>query len=245
MLKEAKLTGAEARRERGRLEMRAAILEAAGRLIAAEGVEGLTIRAVAQAVGYSAGAIYEYYDSKEAILTSLYFDGSDGLAVHCERAVEALPPSSDAAQALHVLGHAYRTYALSHPELYRLVFGGMKTLPYPTELDCDDERQGGFGTLLRVAIRGIDEGTLIDVPPVVVAFAAWSAVHGFVSLEIAGHITGEGAPGVPVTSETQARTSRDQLFDGVILLALRGMLSEQGREQMDATGHVLASATRP
>ena len=244
MLSPTPLTGAEKRRERGRQEMRAAILDAAGRLIATEGVDGLTIRAVAQAVGYSAGALYEYFDSKEAILTSLYFDGSDGLGVQCERAVAELPAAADAIQAFHALGHAYRSYALNHPELYRLVFGGFKTPPHHPDLGCNDGPNGGFGILLQVATQGVDEGLLIDVPAPMVAFAAWAAVHGFVSLEISGHITGEGQPGIPIASEAQARVSRDELFAGVMRFALCGMLSEKGRARLSDFDHILAGKTQ-
>lgn len=235
MLTKNGLTGAEARRERGRQEMRAAILDAAGRLIATEGVDGLTIRAVAQAVGYSAGALYEYFDSKEAILVSLYFDGADGLGAQCERAVAELPPSADAVDALHALGRAYRAYALENTELYRLVFAGFKTPPPPPDLACPGEERGGFGTLLRIATRGIDEGMLVDLPAPAIAFAAWSAVHGFVSLEVTGHITGAGQPGVPPTSLSEARHQRDLLFEGVQQMVLRGFLSEEGRARMRAT----------
>ena len=232
MLNEAKLTGAEARRERGRQEMRSAILEAAGRLVAAEGVEGFTIRAVAQAVGYSAGALYEYFDSKEAILASLYFDGNDGLGAHCERAVSNLPPAANAIEVILALGHAYRSFALDHPELYRLVFGGFKTPP--VDIDCDDVAKGGFATILGVVARGIDEGTLIDVPPPVVAVAAWAAVHGFVSLEVTGHITGGEEPEVAAVTPELGRQHRDLLFEGVLHMALSGVLSDEGRSHMQS-----------
>lgn len=235
MLTKDGLTGAEARRERGRQEMRSAILDAAGRLIATEGVDGLTIRAVAQAVGYSAGALYEYFDSKEAILISLYFDGTDGLATQCERAVAELPPSADAVEALHALGRAYRTYALDNVELYRLVFAGFKTPPAPPEVVCPGEERGGFGTLLRIATRGIEEGLLRDLPPPVIAFAAWSAVHGFVSLEVTGHITGTDHPNAPPMSPMEARRQRDHLFSGVQQMVLAGFLSEEGRARMRST----------
>lgn len=230
MLKEPKLTGAEARRERGRQEMRAAILEAAGRLVAAEGVEGFTIRAVAQAVGYSAGALYEYFDSKESILASLYFDGADGLAVHCERAVANLPSTAGAVEAILALGRAYRSYALDHPELYRLVFGDFKSPP--VDIDCDDVTQGGFNTILRVVAHGIDEGTLIDVPPPAVSFAAWAAVHGFVSLEVTGHITGGEEPGAAPADAELARETRDQYFEGLLRMTLGGILSDEGRTRL-------------
>lgn len=231
MLNPHGLTGANARRERSRQEMRTAILAAAGRLIAADGVESLTIRAVAQAVGYSAGALYEYFDSKEAILTSLYFDGADGLGVHCERAVAELPPSATAVDALRALGQAYRRYALDHAELYRLVFGGFKTPPTAPEVDCPGETRGGFGTLMRIAIRGIEEGSLVDLPPPVIAFAAWTSVHGFVSLEITGYITGEDQPGEPASSPADARLRRDRLFEAVQQVRLAGLLSEEGRKR--------------
>ncbi|CAA9548899.1 MAG: hypothetical protein AVDCRST_MAG87-702 [uncultured Thermomicrobiales bacterium] len=245
MLKSPKLTGAEARRERGRQEMRTSILDAAGRLVATEGVEGLTIRGVAQAVGYSAGALYEYFDSKEAILASLYFDGNDGLGAHCERAVVELTPDADAVEAFHVLGHAYRSYALSHPELYRLVFGGFKTPPQSLEPGCDDEVHGGFGTLMQVANRGINDGLLIDAPAPLIAFSAWAAVHGFVSLEVTGHITGGMGPGEPAETPELGRQRRDQLFAGIMRMTLRGMLSEQGRARLDELDHAPAGLHRP
>jgi len=225
------LTGAVARREKGRQEMRTAILDAAGRLVATEGVEGLTIRAVAQAVGYSAGALYEYFDSKEAILTSLYFDGTDGLGVHCERAVTELPPSANAVDALHALGRAYRAYALDHAELYRLVFAGFKTPPPPPEVACPGEERGGFGTLVQIASRGVEESTLLDLPPPVIAFAAWSAVHGFVSLEITGHITGGDGPGHPPVSPEAGRDRRDHLFDAILRMVLFGFSTEAYRSR--------------
>src|SRR5680860_201681 len=116
MLKNQPLTGASDRRERSRQDMRTSILEAAGDIVDVAGIDGLTIRAVAQAVGYSPGALYEYFDSKEAILVALYFGGADGLGAHCERAVTSLPHGSSAIDGFAALGHAYRAYAMKHPD---------------------------------------------------------------------------------------------------------------------------------
>ncbi len=232
MLAKSPLTGASERRERGRQEMRSAILDAAGTIVAADGVDGLTIRAVAQAVGYSAGALYEYFDSKEAILTALYFDGTDGLGTHCERAVAGLPQDASAVDALIALGHAYRTYALAHAELYRLVFGGFKTLPQPPEVDCPEESHGGFGTLIRIATQGVAEGSMVDLPPPVVACAAWSVVHGFVSLELTGHVTGGDGPGMPPASPEEGRQRRQHMFDALLRIMMFGFVKEDRRAQL-------------
>lgn len=231
MLDEQRLTGSSARRERSRREMRAAILDAAGDIVAVEGVDGLTIRAVAQALSYSPAALYEYFDSKEAILAALYFDGAEGLGTQCERAVAELPEGTSSVDALLALGRAYRSYALDHAELYRLVFGGFKAPPQPPAMECPDDNRGGFGTLIQVATKGVENGTFVDLPPLVIAYAVWSAVHGFVSLEVSGHLTGGDLPGMPPPSPGEGQRCRDHLFSAVERMALFGFGSDAYRMQ--------------
>jgi AcrR family transcriptional regulator len=222
------LTGAPARRQRAREDMRQAIIEAAGRIIAESGVDGLTIRAVAGKLGYSPGALYDYFDSKEAILHALYFGGAEGLGARCEQAVTGLPDSATAVDALVALGHAYRGFALEQAELYRLIF--CTTAPPPPK-DVPDIAMGGFGTLMRIASQGIEQGMLVDLPPPVIACAAWSAVHGFVSLEISGHVAGGDGPGQQAPSAQEAEQRREQLFGAVLRMVLVGLVPEDRRSQ--------------
>lgn len=219
-------TGASARRERARQDMRQAIIDAAGQIVAASGVEALTIRAVAGKLGYSAGALYEYFDSKEAILHALYFEGAQGLGSRCEQAVAELPASASAIDALGALGRAYRSFALEHAEVYRLIFC---TATPPSEMDAPDTSMGGFGTLVRVAGQGVAEGALVDLPAPVIACAAWSAVHGFVSLEISGYVTGAEGPNQPPPPADEGPKRRDQLFDAVLRMVLVGFMTEGHR----------------
>lgn len=51
------------------------ILEAARIIISEHGIQGATIRGIAEQAGVSTGAIYHYYDSKEAILYDVMDDG--------------------------------------------------------------------------------------------------------------------------------------------------------------------------
>lgn len=57
----------EARREANREFRRSTVLAAAQEVFARSGLEGATIRAIAQAAGYTPGAVYSYYPTKEAI----------------------------------------------------------------------------------------------------------------------------------------------------------------------------------
>ena len=58
---------------------RAHVLDAARRVFAERGVEGASIREIARAAGYTAGALYSYFDSKEAIYAALLAESLDRL----------------------------------------------------------------------------------------------------------------------------------------------------------------------
>ncbi len=235
MLETEQLSGAAARRQRSRQEMRTAILDDGRRLIDAAGIDGVTIRAIARAIGYTPGALYEYFDSREAIIKALYFEGAGGLGGHSEATLAALPADVSPAAAMRALGHAYRAYALEHAELYRLIFGGLKELPPPPPVANIEDQAGGFGTLVRVARRGIEAGVFIALPPPVIAIAAWSAVHGFVSLELSGHVTGGDGPGMLPPSAEAGRQRRDQLFDALLRMVLFGLVRDDERRAVAMT----------
>lgn len=232
MITKTRVTGAAARRASNREQMRTAILDTARSIVTNGGIDGLTIRAVASALDYSPGAIYEYFESKEDILTHLYFQGASGLGGQMERAVADLPPGTSAADGMMALARSYRAHALANRELYGLVFGGMTGLPDPPVAAHPEMETGGFGTLVRLAQRGVDEGSLVTLPVSLIAHAAWSAVHGFVSLEIEGHITGAEAPGMTIDSPELARQHRDEFFETVIRMMLVGLVTEDYRTNM-------------
>jgi len=223
VLKVERPTGAAARRERGRREMRLAIIDEARRLVDVEGLDAVTIRGIARALGYSPGALYEYFDSKETILEALYFDGTDGLGAHMERTMAALPADVSASDAIAALGHGYRAFALEHGELYRLIFGGVCDFGS----DGPPEDSGGYGTLMRVAQQGVADGTFAPVPAELVALSAWSGVHGFVSLELGGHLKGGDDAAMPPASPEEARVQRDHIFDAHIRMLLFGLVRRQ------------------
>jgi AcrR family transcriptional regulator len=205
--------GATARRERARREMRAAIIEAARQIIVDQGVDALTVRSVATRLGYSAGALYEYFASKEAILVALYFESEDGMDRAIAGATDELPAGTSPVEALIAIGHAYRRHALDHAELYRMAFETFKTPPAPGAGEPDHTESGAFGILLRTTERGVREGVFIDTEPIAIAFSAWAGVHGFVSLEVTGRLAGGDGPGRPAATPAAGRERRDQLFD--------------------------------
>jgi AcrR family transcriptional regulator len=231
------LRGAAARRAQNRQEMRIAILDAARGIVDQQGAEKLTLRGIAQALGYSAGAIYDYFASKEQIVHALYFEGTGGMGQHIAQETAAMPADTPTIEAITTLAHAYRAYAHAHVELYWLAFSGLKERPVADpEFTEDDAVQGGFGPLLDLIIAGVSAGVLVDsVPPLAIAVAAWSGVHGFVSLELGGHLQpamdadrqfrlgSMGSPG-SMDGDISDAQIRDDLFDVLTRTLLYGFV---------------------
>src|SRR6202046_4830670 len=70
-------------RQESRLETRARLLESAAQLFARGGYEGASVDLIAESAGYSKGAFYSNFESKEAIFLEL-------LDIHKRREIEAL-----------------------------------------------------------------------------------------------------------------------------------------------------------
>lgn len=222
------MKGATAKRERNRAEMRQSILDASHEIVARGGIEALTIRGIAKDLGYSAGAIYDYFDSKEDIVHCLYFEGSGGLAAVMDQCCQDADEDSDVFTMLETLAFAYRHHSLAHSEMYRLVFGVLKQ-PNPEESDLDEFSLGGLDTLLKIVQRGIDRGDLMDVPAMVIATSAWTAVHGFTSLEVSEHFRFLESAGVQ--GLTQGETT-DALFLSCVHAILRAWATPQGLQKL-------------
>jgi AcrR family transcriptional regulator len=103
-----------------------ALLRAAERIVEADGLEALTVRAVADAVGTTTRAVYTVFGSKEGLLVALGRRGFELL----EAQIEALPvtddPVSDLVQAGLVV---FRRFALEHPALFAISI--QRALPDP------------------------------------------------------------------------------------------------------------------
>ena len=203
--------------------MQNAILEEASRIIAEQGLEALSLRAIARNLGYSPGALYEYFRDKDAIIHGLYFKGADGLGNAMVRTLAALPPDTGVLDQMRSLGHAYRAHALANPDLFRLGLA-MVMCEGDIEGDADDPvSQGGHPILRDTIIRGLEEGVLVEVPMEAILAAAWSTVHGFVALELTNHITGSDGPGIPPASPEEGMARRNAAFEATLTLFLNGI----------------------
>lgn len=164
--------------------MRQDIVDTARRLIERVGLSGFTLRAIARELGYTPAALYEYFPSKEAIAKAVYFEGADGLSGLMERALAELPPETPPVEAKKELGRAYRRYALERRELFLLIFGSGAF--FGTLAETMEGQQNAYDSLLKTVQRGVERGDFVQAPAEMIALTSWSAIHGFVMIELAG-----------------------------------------------------------
>lgn len=126
-----------ARRQANREFRRGAVLAAAQEVFARAGLEGATIRAIAQAAGYTPGAVYSYYPTKEAIYADILAHSLEALKAAIGAAAEG--PGDDEAR-LRAAIHAVYLYYRRHPQELDLglyLFHGLR----PRGLGPDLDRQ--------------------------------------------------------------------------------------------------------
>jgi AcrR family transcriptional regulator len=105
-----------------------ALLDAAEKIVEAEGLRALTVRRVAEETGTTTRAVYASLGSKQALLSGLGVRAFDMLGAMVER----LPLTSDPAADLVAAGtFGFRPFALNHPALFRI---GVQQTSVPSDV---------------------------------------------------------------------------------------------------------------
>ena len=98
---------------------RALVLDAARAVFEKLGIEGASIREIARAAGYTPGAIYFYYDSKEAIYGALLAESLERLN---DKVAQAGTGAQDAAAQLEAKASAWFDFYADNPRELDLGF---------------------------------------------------------------------------------------------------------------------------
>lgn len=164
-----------------RAEVRQSIQQAAVALYRAEGMGGVSARAVAKKAGVSVGTIYAYFGDLSGLGQSLW---EPQIAVLEDelRAVAAAHP--DPLARIEALLRAYLAFGIEQAELYRnaLLFVRPSTLETP---DKQPLSAFAFPTLLSAAIeQGQAAGAIVDGDVAVLVQIIWSGVHGTLALPV-------------------------------------------------------------
>ncbi len=110
--------GIKERKQRERDERRSLILNAANEIIAEEGLEGLSVRKIADRIEYSPGIIYHYFENKDDILQNFLIDKYQEI-VNELRSVEI--KTLDPEIMFKEIMTSYTKWAMKNREIYRTI----------------------------------------------------------------------------------------------------------------------------
>ncbi|MEU7915234.1 TetR/AcrR family transcriptional regulator [Microbispora bryophytorum] len=157
--------------------VRTRLIEAAARLLEAEGRQALTTRRLAAEVGVSTMAVYTHFGGMDELVTEVVRESYSRLG----RALAGVQETADPVTDLMALCRAYRRNALANTSLYATMLGFTPT--------SDDQRWGAqaLQAPLSAIRRCLASGRFRPAEPLLLAHQAWCGVHGLVTLELGGY----------------------------------------------------------
>jgi AcrR family transcriptional regulator len=163
--------------ERRRLRTRQEIIEATHAMLTEQGLEALSIRAVADEINYSPAALYRYFEGKDELIDAVRADCFERLNVTILAAVGS---ASNSAEALLAGGLAYLAYAREHPVDYHLMF----QLGPSAATQAENHHQS-MRALLTIIRQGVATGEFVvreGYTEEAIAYHCWATVHGMAML---------------------------------------------------------------
>lgn len=161
-------------------ETEAAILEAARDIMAEGGLEGLSMRAVADRIGLSATAIYHHFKGKDDLVSRVVHIGYRRFGEYLQQAIAARPPGS--VERLMAMGEGYVRFAFDNREDFRVLYSIQGRNPRDLE---ELPGGGGYQVLRQCVVDAMESGAIRAADPDLVAHYLWTCVHGMVTLALA------------------------------------------------------------
>lgn len=130
------------------------------RHLAAHGAESLSLRAVAREQGMVSSAIYRYFPSREHLLTALIVDSFRAVGQAAQEA-DALHPRQDLNGRWLGVCHGIRTWALSNPHQWALVYGSPIS-GYVAPTDTIDPATDVIIVFVQILADAAADGAIVD-----------------------------------------------------------------------------------
>ncbi len=154
-------------------DLRAALLAAAWSAVAKKGVEALSLRSLADALGVSHGAPAHHFPDKEALLDALKAEAFSRFA-------DALVAGAQAPAGLDAMGLAYVRFAVEHPHHLTLLF---REGPRPPSGAVLEQSLRAWAVLVDSVARQVGPERAANEDELnALAMSAWAMVHGLSAL---------------------------------------------------------------
>jgi AcrR family transcriptional regulator len=152
-------------------DLRRALVAAAVAAIEEAGAAGMSVRDVARRAGVTHAAATYHFGDKAGLLAAVAAEGYELLA-------EALRLAREEERGFLEMGVAYVRFAIAHPAYFEVMY-------HPALYDPDDPAVQAAKAKTAELLYGSRDAT---VEQTTLGVAAWSIVHGFVSLWLNGNV---------------------------------------------------------
>jgi AcrR family transcriptional regulator len=176
-------------------DLKNALIAAGMEILETEGLQGLSLRAIAARVGVSHAAPRNHFGSLKGLLTAI---AAEGFRRHAAAMRAGLAPDAPRTARLHAAMEGYVRFAAEHPALFALMFSPIHCCHDDPALH--DAAMESYAVLRDIA-TGLDWDKA-DAPEGArrTEWMLWSLVHGYATLAQARmlHADATGRPVLPI-----------------------------------------------
>lgn len=146
-------------REAKRRAAHESIVDAAWRLVRAQGLAGLSLRELAKEAGITTPTVYAYFESKDAIYDAMFRRAATEFTEWMTRPSAASDPDAALAEGMH----RFLEFCTSDAARYQLLF--QRTIPgFEPSAEAYEPAQRALGAARqRLAAAGIDDPRHLDI----------------------------------------------------------------------------------
>lgn len=153
--------------------LRDRILNASREIVVRDGFPALSMRKVADRIGYSPASLYLHFASRDAIAQALCVEAHAQL-------LAALRHHDNAPHDLKPAAHAYVSFGREHPQMYRLMF-----MDNPAHANASIDSVDPSGHSIRSLFSdALSRAPCAPASASASAEALWATLHGIVSLSL-------------------------------------------------------------
>jgi len=183
--------------------LREALLSQALQDLESEGLEGISLRGLAETAGVSKTAPYRHFADKRELLVTLAADGFRLLAEALEAVVPPPGPAPvDPKEALRSLFRAYMDFARGRPALYKLMISRLGYELHSEACRLNSER--ALSCLVRAVQAAQASGWRRQQDQMSLVLSLWASVHGWATLLIDGLLP----PGISLEGDDWLRAAQ-------------------------------------
>jgi AcrR family transcriptional regulator len=190
--------------------LKQALIEAGQQVLIEKGINGLSLRETAKAVGVSHTAPYRHFADKEALLAAIAESGFESLAEALLNTIEQHP--KDPREQLCAATAAYVKLAVTRIEMHQLMFGDGFDDEAMSETMLE-KKQHVFNALSKIIKNGQKKKIYKKAETLELTIAAWSMMHGYTMLLTTGQLRESVRSLMQI--EKLARSITNHLIDGL------------------------------